>query len=294
MTKLAMRVALLALAVRFMANGQQPFEPIKIGSATFSGSIRNRVEGWDWFTANSGDHSYTYNGSTIRFGFSQAGPRWGWTLELEAPLLLNLPSHSVAPGIQGQLGQGASYYVANKNSSNSAMIFPKQAFIRWKFPHSDFASLRLGRFEFQDGSEVPAKDPTLGILKRDRIQQRLIGPFGFTHVMRSFDGFHFSYAKPKINYTLIGAVPTRGVFQADGWGWLKAAFAYGSVTGQVQSKSTTQEWRLFAVYYQDWRHIAKADNRPAPARTSDLANIRIGSYGGHYVQVTQTPPAQST
>jgi hypothetical protein len=67
----------------------------------------------------------------------------------------------------------------------------------------------VGRFEFQDGSEVAAKDPTLAVLKRDRIQQRLIGPFGFTHVMRSFDGFHYVYNKPKINYTLIAATPTR-------------------------------------------------------------------------------------
>jgi hypothetical protein len=289
MTSFVVRAALLALAVFTSASAQQAFEPIKLGSVTFGGSIRSRVENWGWFTPNTGDPSYTYDGSTIRFGLSQSRARFAWTVEFEAPVLLHLPSHSVAPGNQGQLGQGAGYFVANKNRSNVAMVFPKQAFLRWKLHGSDLASLRVGRFEFQDGSEVPAKDPSLGVLKRDRIQQRLIGPFGFTHVMRSFDGFHYSNTKPKINYTLIGAVPTRGVFQTDGWGWLKAAFAYGSVTGQVQRKSTSGEWRLFVVYYHDWRPIPKADNRPAPARTMDLANIRIGSYGGHYVQVTQTP-----
>ena len=255
---------------------------------TFSGSIRSRIENWDWFTASSGDHAYAYDGSTLRFGVSQTRPQFDWNVELEAPVLLNLPSNAVAPGTQGQLGQGASYYVANDGRSNVAMIFPKQMFIRWK-PGTGRASIQAGRFEFQDGSEVPSKDPTLGVLKRDRIQQRLIGPFGFTHVMRSFDGFHYVYNKPKINYTLIGASPTRGVFQVDGWGWMKVAFAYASATGQIQNKSTTGEWRVFAIYYDDWRHIGKADNRPSAAKASDLANIRIGTYGGHYVQVAKTP-----
>ena len=39
------------------------------------------------------------------------------------------------------------------------------------------SSLRIGRFEFQDGSEVTAKNPTIGVIKRDRVHQRLIGPF---------------------------------------------------------------------------------------------------------------------
>src|SRR5258706_3620609 len=284
----ARRAALLVLAICFPLSGQQAFDPIKFGSITFSGNIRSRIESGDWFTANSGDHAYTYDGSAIRFGVSQSRRLFDWNFELEAPILLNLPSNAVASGAQGQLGQGAGYYIANKNSSNAAIVFPKQAFIRWKLQGSDSASVRLGRFEFQDGSEVAAKDPTLGVLKRDRIQQRLIGPFGFTHVMRSFDGFHYSNTKPKINYTLIGATPTRGVFQTDGWGWLKVAFAYGSATRQVKRKPTTGEWRLFAIYYHDWRRVTKADNRPAGLRSTDLANIRIGSYGGHWVQVTKT------
>jgi Alginate export len=283
------RAFLLLLTGCLWLRGQQTFEPIKFGSVVFSGSIRSRVESWDWFTAASGHNAYTYDGSTIRLGLSQVRPQFDWVLELEAPVLLHLPSNAVAPGTQGQLGQGAGYYLANDKRSNAAMVFPKQVFIRWKLPGSDRTSIQVGRFEFQDGSEVASKDPTLSVLKRDRIQQRLIGPSGFNHVMRSFDGFHYVYNKPGINFTLIGAAPTRGLFQVDGWGWMKVAFAYASATGQVQNKSTTGEWRVFAIYYDDWRHVTKADNRSAAAKAADLANIRIGTYGGHYVQVTKTP-----
>jgi hypothetical protein len=271
-------------------HAQQTFEPIQLGTLTFSGGIRSRIESWDWFTAPNAEHAYTYDGSTLRFGLSQSLPHFDWDFELEVPVLVNLPSNAVAAGTPGQLGQGASYYVANNKTANTAFVFPKQAFIRWKLPGTENASLQIGRFDFQDGGEVTPKNPTLAVLKRDRIQQRLIGPFTFTHVMRSFDGFHLVDNHPRINYTLVGAAPTRGVFQTDGWGWMKVAFAYASATVQVQQgKSTASEWRVFAIYYDDWRHIVKADNRPAAIRAGNLANSRIGTYGAHYVQVTKTP-----
>ena len=269
---------------------QNNFEPVKLGGMVFSSSVRTRIENWRWFTPSSGDPEYTFGGSTFRFGLSQKRELLDWNVELEAPVLLHLPEHSVAPGAQGQLGQGATYYVANSRRSNAAMIFAKQAFVRWQLGESKHASLRVGRFEFQDGGEVTAADPTIAVIKRDRIQQRLLGPFSFTHVMRSFDGLHWVYNKPRINYTLVGAVPTRGVFQVDGWGWMKVAFVYGSVTGQVRSAATTGEWRLFSIYYDDWRHTVKSDNRPAALRATEFANIRIGTYGAHYVQVTKTTP----
>ncbi|MGH9720873.1 MAG: hypothetical protein ACRD8O_11725 [Bryobacteraceae bacterium] len=105
--------------------------------------------------------------------------------------------------------------------------------------------------------------------------------FVFMHVMRSFDGFHYIYNKPKINYTLIGAFPTRGVFQVDGWGWMKTGFAYASATGLVQAGKNTGEWRVFGIYYHDWRRILKQDNRPVPVRTLDAGNVRLGTYGAH-------------
>jgi len=270
---------------------QQAAEPIRIGSLVVSGSIRSRVENWGWFTPASGTPDYTFMGNNLRLGISHPSETMDWTFELEAPVLLGLPDNAVAPGAQGQLGLGASYYVSNKRNTNAAMVFPKQGFIRFKnLFGSKASSLRIGRFEFQDGGEVTAKDPTIGVIKRDRVQQRLIGPFLFTHVMRSFDGFHYVYNKPGINYTVVGAVPTRGVFQVDGWGWLKTAFAYASATGQVQpGKKNQGEWRLFGIYYDDWRQAPKQDNRPAAVRAADHGNIRIATFGGHYVHVTATP-----
>lgn len=269
---------------------QQTFEPIKLGTVDFSGSIRDRLESWQWFTPTTGDPGYIYNGTTVRFAFSQNLKPFDWLVEFEAPILLNLPDNAVAAGAQGQLGQGATYYVANNKEQNAAMLFPKQVNLRLHNVFgSEFSSLKLGRFEFQDGSEIAPRDPTLALLKRDRIQQRLIGPFTFTDVMRGFDGFHYVYGKPDVNYTFIGAVPTRGVSQVDGWGWIDVAFGYLSMTREISSANNKADWRVFGIYYDDWRsNLTKTDNRSAAAKAADHANIRIFTYGAHFVDAAST------
>jgi hypothetical protein len=283
-------VLLLVLGLPLLQGQPAALEPIKVGSAILTGSIRSRLENWHWFTPDSGDPSYAFLGNHARLNLTHTGKARDWTVELAAPILLGLPDNAIAPGAQGQLGMGASYFASNDQARNTAMIFPKQAFVRWKGLFGSAAnSLRLGRFEFQDGSEVTAKNPTIGTVKRDRVHQRLIGPFVFTHAMRSFDGFHFIHNKPKLNLTLIGAVPTRGVFQVDGWGWMKTAFLYASATGQVQRGSAnTGEWRLFAIYYHDWRQVLKQDNRPLALRQADQGQVTNVTYGGHYLHVTET------
>src|SRR5216684_2343255 len=56
-------------------------EPIKLGSVVVSGSIRSRVESWEWFTPNIGDPSYTFMGNHLRLNFTRPGKRFDWTFE---------------------------------------------------------------------------------------------------------------------------------------------------------------------------------------------------------------------
>jgi hypothetical protein len=267
---------------------QSSQEPMKIGSVTVQGSIRSRVEGWRWFEGQ-GNSDYAFSGTQLRLTFKQQSERFDWQLELEAPVLLGLPNDAVAPGAQGQLGLGGSYYVANHQNRNAAMLFPMQGFVRFdKLFGSESNSLQIGRFEFADGSEATPKDATLAYVKRASISQRLIGGFAFTHVQRGFYGVHFQHGTPKLNWTLVGAFPTRGVFQVDGWGAMKTAFAYASVTRQVPANTTSAEWRLFGIYYDDWRDVLKTDNRPLAARQADAKPIRMGTAGAHFLHSAQT------
>jgi len=52
-------------------------------------------------------------------------------VEFALLFVLGLPDNAIAPGSQGQLGFGATYFAANGPSTNAAMFFPKQVFIRF-------------------------------------------------------------------------------------------------------------------------------------------------------------------
>jgi hypothetical protein len=273
-----------------VAAAQEPeAQPIQLGDVTFSGSIRERYEAWDWFAPASGNNLYSYSGTVVRFGFSEKREHYDWNIEFLAPILLGLPNHAVYPAPSGQLGIGGSYYAANENSRNTAFIFPKQAFLRIKGEH---ASLRMGRMEFTDGSEVTPEDATLRTLKADRVGQRLIGNFGFSDVMRSLDGAQLGYENGPWTFTAISAIPTRGVFQVDGWGWVKTPVTYVALTHQTEFGDAHAEWRIFGIYYNDDRPLVKTDNRPAAAKKNDLGGINIGTYGGHFIM--ETPSAAGT
>ncbi len=185
----ALLVCLMLLCSGIVTLAQDDVTPIQLGSVTFSGSVRERYEGWDWFqpTMANAQNSYGYSGTLMRLALSQNRETYDWKIEFAVPVLLGIPDKAVLPAPQGQLGLGGSYYAANDKQQNTAFIFPKQAYIRLKDGGSN---LQAGRFEFTDGSEVEPKDPTLEILKNDRIGQRLIGTFGYSDVMRSFDGLH--------------------------------------------------------------------------------------------------------
>lgn len=73
-------------------------------------------------------------------------------------------------------------------------------------------------------------DATLTALRASRIQQHLIGTFGFSDARRSFDGGNYAWSSSGWDFTAVGAIPTRGGFQTDGWGWVKTPFAYAALT----------------------------------------------------------------
>lgn len=286
------------------AAAQVPAKPVaapalpkvrKIGNVVVSGSIRTREEAWGWFTPDSGDPSYLYSGNIFRLSLSQAKENWAWQTEFAVPFMLGLPNNATGPGAQGALGLGSNYFGANDRQRNVIGLFPKQAFITYKHKTD---TLKMGRFEFNDGSETAPKNGTLAAIKMTRINMRLLGHFAWTHVGRSFDGLHYSHGftdgkkNPTANLTLVGGVPTRGVFQTDGWGWNEAAFGYGAYTKMWGKGTHAADTRVLGMYYTDWRDVLKTDARSLALRRGDLANpVRIGTFGGHSVHAFDTKAA---
>ena len=245
---------------------------------TLSGSVRARAENWEFFEAPGYDDSYTFFGAILRASAAQkVNANFAWQVDVAAPALTALPDRAAAPPPFGQLGLGASYYAANDGDETSVSVFPKQAFVRFT---SGGTSLRAGRFEWAEGNEVVPENAMLVPLKSARVAQRLIGPFAFTHVGRSFDGLHLIHEFSSFNVTLVGARPTVGAFDTSGLEEVDdVTFYYGSLN---YSRPDADE-RLFAIHYSDDRGLVKTDNRPAPTRNLDRGEVSITTLGGHYL-----------
>jgi hypothetical protein len=267
-------------------------QSLNIGGLTISGSLRGRVEDWSWFEAPPGQSDYTVGALLLRLSVSQKRERFDWLIEGLSPWLINLPTQAILPAPQGQLGLGATYYAANHNQDGSAVF--RQGYVRLKRIFGDkLSSVGFGRFEFSDGAEVKPSDPTLATLKNDRISQRLIGPFGFSHIGRGFDGLHFDRTSRLNNFTFLAVRPVEGVYQLRSLYELDADFYYGAFTRQWPSKRAPAEARFFVLHYHDGRPILKTDSRPQSVRAADQHNIRITTLGGHYIAALGSGPAKT-
>lgn len=284
-------IVVLALLVAVLPAEAQtpPAAPAPSGAVVPFASLRVRGEGWNWFGDEPAGR-YGFVGALLRAGVSQSLPLTSWRLELAAPALLGLPADAIDPAPRGQLGLGGTYTAANDNSNSPTSVFVKQAFVRFgRAPASGGHALRLGRFEFAEGTETTPRNATLAALKRDRIAHRLLGTFGWTHVGRSLDGALYTYDQPgRVNLTLLGALPTRGVFDVKGMSSLDVRVGYAAATKAFDWRGGSGEWRLFGLAYQDRRNVLKTDNRPLAARQADGDDVRVGTLGAHYLHVLRT------
>ncbi len=249
------------------------------------GGVRARVEQWNWF--DDGDAGqYWLAGALARIGAERLGGSRGFRLELAAPVLLHLPEDAVQPAPAGQLGLGGTYAAANFGERHAVQLFPKNAYVRFTRRHLTVTqTLRVGRFEYADGTETVPSSSTVATVKRERVAQRLLGNFGWSHVGRSLDGAHWSRKQAGGDATAIVAAPTRGVFQADGWGTLPIAVAYGAWTRPFVPMGTSADLRVFGLQYSDFRDdVVKTDARPLATRTADDDRVHVTTLGAHWIQ----------
>jgi hypothetical protein len=288
-------IAFLAIpSIAQIANAQistaQNQDPIKIGDVTVTGTLRAREYAWDWFqpTNPAYQNEYAYSGDFLRLNFAEKRGALDLDAEIAVPFLLSLPTNATAPAPQGALGLGSNYYTANGANQYSAMAFAKQFYGRYHFGGKEAQSIQVGRFEFNDASELVPKNATLATLKRDRVSQRLIGVFGFSDVGRAFDGVRYSVTQGQTDFTFVGATPTRGVFQTDGWGWNRIGFGYAAFSKDWGHGNHVADTRFFAIDYDDFRHIVKTDNRPAAIKARDTENIHLQTWGLHSIHAITT------
>lgn len=247
---------------------------------------RTRGESWDWFDQGPAG-KYEYAGATIRAGLAGQSAHFGWRAEISVPMLAGLPDDAALPAPVGQLGIGASHFVSSGRKQGVVGILPRQLWVRLGMANKG-AAVQLGRFDFNDGAERAPKHKTLAAVRAQRINQRLIGTFGFSHVQRSFDGVHASFDRDGERVTLAAVRPTEGVFAATRAKTLDVDIVYGSWSRDLSFGRSAADLRVFAIYSEDRRTGVKVDNRPLAARQADRASPRVTTLGAHWLQVIPT------
>lgn len=255
--------------------------------------IANRLRGEfvSWFetpeTGPTPDDRYDFVGNKF-----QAGVRWirdpvEAFVQVENALLTNLPTRGV--------GVGASYF-ANTRYTPQNGVFLRNGWLKWRNPLDlEGFTVTAGRQLYADGFDVPATDATLRWVQVNRIGQRLLGPFDYTHVGRSFDGGRVAFDTEDVNVTAFGFVPTRGGFEVHANGDMDIVVAGGSVNLKDSPAVTDAVGRtiarVFHIYYQDDRDLVFLDNRPLPLRRADEGRAaRIHTVGASAIHVEPFGP----
>ncbi len=256
---------------------------------SLSANLRVRGEFWDWFEGSSGDNSYAYAATVAKFGLKWSDELFDLHVEAQNSSLMGLPDDASAPAPQAAFGLGTVYRAHNRRNNDSG-IFLKQAHLTLKKLGIPGLTVKGGRHLIAEGAEVLSQDPTIDWVKRFRVSQRLIGPFGWSHVGRSYDGFTLSYTKDAYNLTVHGSHPTQAGFDLAGIKMIDDIdLLYTGFNITRPSFAKTSDARLFYIYYADGRGLRPTDNRPAAVRDADRQHIAIHTGGGHLIHLLPTP-----
>ncbi len=236
-----------------------------------TGELQTSYETWDYFrpaSPNNLSGNYDLWEVRARLGLNFTSSFVDALVQGQYTGLYGLPDNAVAPAPIGALGLGGAYTSANNGSTSPQAAFLRQAYLNFKLGSLGLKgeSLKLGRFEFQDGMEYKSGNEKFDGIKKTRIAQRLLGS-NAVYVQRTFDGFSAAYDNKDFNFTATGMRPTQGGFNVQGQDEIsKINVFYTALTTKKSTLLSDTEGRLFYTYYNDDRPTASTDNRPASQR----------------------------
>lgn len=253
------------------------------------GSNRTRVEFVDWFDGGDVDGRYDFVHNRFRLGLRLVADPVEAYLEYQNTVIGNVPEDAVGPG---------GVYFANTARHTQVGNWVRQGWVR--LAHEVGAcrvAASVGRQVYSDGAEIAPHDPALAWLRKARIAERLLGPFDYTAVGRSFDGVVATVDHPVFNVTGFALRPTSGGFEIDAGRHLEAIDLAGlSATLKDRPGFAGTNARLFWLYYADDRPghdgVTVLDNRPLAARMADRTEIVISTVGGEWLHVHDVGPGR--
>jgi hypothetical protein len=248
---------------------------------------RVRGEFVDWFApapdAPAPRHRYDFLGNKFQLGLRVTRDPFELFVQFQDSTLANVPDDGV--------GIGAAYYLNTRRMLQNGAIL-RQAWLGAKAPFGlDGFSIRAGRLLYSDALDVPAVDPGIKWIQANRLSQRLIGPFDYTHVGRSFDGGHLGYDSEMFNVTGFGFRPTFGGFEVDANPELDITVGGIALNLKESAALGPTIGRLFWYYYGDSRDVVFVDNRPLAERQAARGqSANIHTIGASAVRVEPLGP----
>ena len=263
------------------------------GTVSFFGRNRTRYEAWDYFTSTT-DNDYEFVANQLRLGAKWIHEIFNVNITGQYTQFSNLPSNTSAGA-----GAGSLYF------SNSRNRFSHDEFIKYlnveikqtrQLLEPFFGDLKLlrgftetiGRFNYSSGNEMKSNDKKIEWLKSQRIADRVIGGFEWSHYGRSFDGWKVAREDDFSNVSVAGFSPTQGGFEETAH---RTIYDIDVLAVEANIKKDKlipgMEEQFFYYNYNDRRNIAvttaRFDNtgRSIPAgRQNDL---ELHTFGGHFV-----------
>jgi hypothetical protein len=273
-----------AIALRAQAPQQSQAAAAAAGTAEVTATARmlTRVESWRFFEPPVADPDYTFIGNRLTFGVKAEGRRWIAEGALQYIQLWDLPPDAFGPG---PLGTGAEYHAAAENTK-AFQLYPRRLTLTLK-DVAPGASLTVGRMGYASGAEAASGVPSIEVVKRQRLDARLLGEFEWSIIQRAFDGVRLDVDRPGWQATAALMMPTQGGYEES---------ATPSITDiQVAALSLTfrphvalpwSELQLFADAYRDRRPVgARPDNT---GRVAPSVDVTVAAFGGSQVGVFPT------
>jgi hypothetical protein len=129
---------------------------LKIGDVVVSGSLRTRIESWDWFEGNA-NNKYTFPGSDFP----------SESFEIHETIRL---ANRVRAAFPARLAQRRDRIGPRASLDLGRVISQRTTAVRFKsLGGLQGQSLKVDRMEFIDGAEVAPANATLAAVKRERI-----------------------------------------------------------------------------------------------------------------------------
>jgi hypothetical protein len=159
-----------------------------------------RAELWSFFEPppGGGDNDYAYMANRLQLGFRRVAPRLDLTAALQYVQFVGLPADAVGPG---PLGLGAVYF-AHAGRSESHQVYLRYLNLRLKNLFGS-VTLQAGRMPYSSGAESASGVPKIALVKRQRVDARLVGEFEWSIYQRAYDGIRADMTRTRWSSTVV-------------------------------------------------------------------------------------------